>query len=247
MPTNSRRLPRVEVRWLIAMLFAAATFLGIVLWHPWSTSPELGAAEVPGVPYSLGECHTYPEPVGAAGYNHVATSESDPLIVGADVAASTELGDGRHLWIFGDTSRVVGSGVGLVARNSMIIAAPGCRAVVAASAGGPVIPDRADGVGYWPMSVLVQHADGVSTVRVMAQRVRGGEVNFAFTNLGPAVATFLIPDGQAPYFDGVVDLGPDNPSKTHPTWGPLALTIRMVGGISTPPATPNSPSCSVGG
>ena len=218
-PTNSRLLPRLEVRWLIALLAAAAAFVAIVFWHPWSRGSDSPSAAVAGVPYSVGSCHTYPEPVGAAGYNRVATSESDPLLVGADVAASRELGDGRHLWVFGDTSRIIAGDVGLVARNSMIIAAPGCRAVVAAPGGGPVIPDRADGVGYWPMSMLVEHANGASTVRVLAQRVRGGEVNFAFTNLGPAIATFVIPDGQAPYYRGVVDLGPDNTSKSQPTWG----------------------------
>ena len=218
-PTNSRLLPRLEARWLIALLAVAAAFVVMVMWHPWSRGSDAPVVSATGIPYSMGECHTYPEPVGAAGYNHVATSESDPLLVGADVASSVELGDGRHLWVFGDTSRIIGGDVGLVARNSMIMAGPGCRAVVAAQGGGPVIPDRADGVGYWPMSMLVEHANGVSTVRVMSQRVRGGEVNFAFTNLGPAIATFLIPDGEAPYYQGVVDLGPDNPSKTQPTWG----------------------------
>lgn len=200
---------------LLAVLLAGG-FAGFTVWQGWKAE---SVEPLPGIAYSLGVCHTYPEPVGAAGYNSIAASVSDPLIVGGDVAASTDIGDGRHVWMFGDTSRDLGGQLVPAARNTMLLVGNGCRAVVVAPAGGAVIPDRADGVGYWPMSLVASHADGVTTLTVSAQRVRGEEKAFQFTNLGPALATFLIPDGGAPRFVSVVDLGPDSKSRRTVGWG----------------------------
>jgi len=174
---------------------------------------------VVGGGYSLGACHAYPEPVGAAGYNRVSEQVAEPLIAAADVAASAELGDGRHVWLFGDTLRADGSPA---VRNTMLLVGAGCRAVVRAPDGGAAIPDRNDGVGYWPMALITERMRGATTLTVTAERVRGEESGFAFTNLGPALATFVIPDEGAPRLRSVRDLGPDDPSRTTVAWGAAA-------------------------
>ncbi len=206
-------------RWFSLGVLAVLLAGGFAVFAVWRGGKADSAEPLPGIAYSLGVCHTYPEPVGAAGYNNIAASVSDPLIVGGDVAASTDIGDGRHVWMFGDTSRDLGGQLVPAARNTMLLVGNGCRAVVVAPAGGAVIPDRDDGIGYWPMSLVSSHAGGVTTLTVSAQRVRGEEKAFQFTNLGPALATFLIPDGGAPRFVSVVDIGPDSESRATVGWG----------------------------
>jgi len=123
------------------------------------------------------------------------------------------------LWTFGDTLRSPDGRATTAVRNSMVIAGQGCRRVVLAPDRRAVIPDRPDGVGYWPMSMVVRPVDGGSLVYVFAQRVRGREIAFAFTNLGPAVATYFVPLGKPPELISVTDLGVDSPSRTTVGWG----------------------------
>ncbi|CAB4922125.1 unannotated protein [freshwater metagenome] len=206
------------ITWGVVVACAAFVGLALLLFQPWNRRND-AAATPSGIPYSLGQCHTYAEPVGAAGYNELAQTLRDPMLVGADVGASAHAGDGRAIWVFGDTARLVGDTTGPVVRNSMLLSGPECRAIVIAPAGGPVIPDRSDGVGYWPMSVTTLYADGITTAYVTAERVQGSEQQFQFTNLGPAIATFQIPDGGVPYYQGTLDLGADDSVRSNVGWG----------------------------
>jgi len=143
---------------------------------------------------------------------------------GGDVGASTRLQDGRDLYVFGDTLRTAANGTTQFVRNSMLVFAPGCAQVVLPAGRGALVPDRSDGVGYWPMSVARVERPGYDLVGVGLQRVhRLGSGAFDFEALGPAAAVFLVPRGGVPQLLGVRDLGPDSPDTTRPMWGAAAL------------------------
>lgn len=202
--------------WLLAAIVAciAIAAAGFVTMRP-----QPSEALPQGIPYSYGACHDYSPSAGADDLNHIANSVWDPMFIGADVGESVRLGDGRSLWLFGDTSRLINGEVAHAVRNTMLMAGPRCLAVVAAAGAKAAIPDRPDGVGYWPMDALTSYADGVTTIYVSAERVTGLEEMMNFTNDGPAIATFQIPDGGPPYYQGTVDLGPDDASKSNVGWG----------------------------
>jgi hypothetical protein len=140
---------------------------------------------------------------------------------GADVGADVVLQDGRRLWVFGDTLRTAAAGQRFV-RNSMLVFDDRCVRVVVPADGGALVPDRADGVGYWPMSVAKIQRSGYDLVGVGLQRVRGADAPdgaLAFDNLGPAVAVFIVAPGRPPQLLDVRDLGSDDPDGRQPTWG----------------------------
>lgn len=179
--------------------------------YVWATSvgPVQGS-RVAGVPYSLGECR----PASPS-----AEIDGEPLLVGADVGASARLADGRVMWAYGDTFRRPDGMTLTAVRNSLAIQSDDCRAVVIPAGGQEALPNRSDGVGYWPMSIAVTSEGGMSRVRVFAERVRGTERALSFVNLGPAVATFVVPDRGAPILQSMVDLGPDDASRANVGWG----------------------------
>ena len=148
---------------------------------------------------------------------------------GGDVGASTDLLDGRQLFVFADTFRVVPLWGQRLVRNSMLIMDDRCVRVVLPGDHGSVIPDRDDGVGYWPMSVVHLGGVGYSLIAVMAQRVRGtGDLSdgiFAFEILGPAAAVFVVPDQGSPRLVSVQDLGPDDVDPGRPTWGAATAVV----------------------
>jgi hypothetical protein len=158
--------------------------------------------------------------------------------LGADVGVDVRLGGGRSLWLFADTLRS-SSASDLFVRNSMLLFSPGCAQVVLPPGGGAVVPDRADGVGYWPMSAWRIGRGDTETVSVMLQRV--GVVpgqGFGFITLGPALATFRVPPSGPPELLLRKDLGADDPSTENVEWG--AASTRAVGwlylyGTSTRP------------
>jgi hypothetical protein len=153
--------------------------------------------------------------------NHFVVSAAGvPEFLGADIGVDVHLGDGRSLWLFGDTLRRTSSGVSFV-RNSMVVFARGCARVVQPPGGTAVVPDRGDGVGYWPMSVWQAEGDD-TTVYAMLQRV--AEVTDddnpgGFVTLGPSLATFRVSAGAPPQLISRIDLGADDPSPEKPEWG----------------------------
>ncbi len=152
----------------------------------------------------------------------VHTLRADDQFMGADVGADVTLSDGRLLWVFGDTLRSSSFSGQRFVRNSMLVFDETCATVVTPADHGALIPDRADGVGYWPMSIAKVARDGYDLVGVTANRVRsGGDPgdSFAFTNLGPALALFIVPTGGTPQLLTVQDVGADSPDRARPAWG----------------------------
>ena len=82
------------------------------------------------------------------------TVRGSPAFAGGDVGASTRLQDGRQLFVFGDTLRGESFDGDPFVRNSMLVVSKRCAQVVLPEDRGAVIPNRSDGVGYWPMSVV---------------------------------------------------------------------------------------------
>lgn len=156
--------------------------------------------------------------------NRITRLRAEPALQGGDVGVSAHLSDGRSIWMFGDTLRDEKfSGAGFV-RNSMLLVEPDCLQVVLPESGGAIIPDRDDGVGYWPMSVTTLDKPGYALVVVAAQRVRttDSEDAFGFEALGPAIAQFVVPDGGVPQLIAVTDIGADDADTRRPMWGAAA-------------------------
>lgn len=152
----------------------------------------------------------------------VSSAAGVPGFLGADVGVDVRLDDGRSIWLFADTLRRTTDGYGLV-HNSMLVFSPGCVRLVEPAGGGAVIPDRADGVAYWPMSAWRAPSPGGENVYVMAQRVVvATDDTLGMQTLGPAVAVFdVAPDGD-PHLVLRRDLGGDDPSPSAPGWGAAA-------------------------
>lgn len=150
----------------------------------------------------------------------VRTVRGNPEFAGGDVGTSARLQDGRFLFLFGDTLRSAAFDGQRFVRNSMLVFSPGCAQVILPADHGALVPDRPDGVGYWPMSTIVERGQGFDLVGVAVQRVRStGTGVFDFETLGPARALFVVPSGGTPQLLGVTDLGPDLADPTRPMWG----------------------------
>ncbi|WP_418061478.1 DUF4185 domain-containing protein [Pimelobacter simplex] len=151
----------------------------------------------------------------------VTRTRGSVAFAGGDVGASVRLQDGRGMFVFGDTLRGPDFDGQQFVRNSMLLFSPGCGRVVLPRDRGAVVPDRADGVGYWPMSIASVPRDGYDLVGVSVQRVRStkGSGVFDFEILGPAVALFRVLPGQAPDLVSLRDVGPDTVDPSRPMWG----------------------------
>jgi hypothetical protein len=151
-----------------------------------------------------------------------------PEFLGADVGVDVRLADRRSSWHLAATLRSPASGDGDPwVRNSMLVLSAGCARVVVPPDGGAIVPDRADGVGYWPMSGWWRGPTDAPTVYVMLQRV--AEVpgtGFGFVTLGPAVALFDVTAPGPPRLRRQVDLGADDRSSEAPEWGAAATLHR---------------------
>ncbi|MBZ5737905.1 DUF4185 domain-containing protein [Nocardioides mangrovi] len=153
--------------------------------------------------------------------NHqIASLQGTPAFKGADVGADVQLQDGRFLLVFGDTLRGPSFDGPTWARNSMMLWDTDCVSVVLPHSKGALIPDRADGVGYWPMSVAVAHRPGYDLVVVSTQRVATtGGGSFDFANVGPALAVFVVEAGGTPQLIATEDVGADDSDTGRPEWG----------------------------
>lgn len=151
----------------------------------------------------------------------VTRTRGSVAFAGGDVGASVRLQDGRGMFVFGDTLRGPDFDGQQFVRNSMLVFSPGCGQVVLPRDRGAVVPDRQDGVGYWPMSIASVPRDGYDLVGIGLQRVRStqGSGVFDFEILGPAVALFRVLPGEAPDLVSLRDVGPDTVDPSRPMWG----------------------------
>ncbi|MFB9312749.1 hypothetical protein [Nocardioides plantarum] len=213
---------------VVATVAPAAVALGALLW----TLPD-GPAVRPA-PTVVGATQTRCLPTH--GLDTVRELDrfarevrGNPEFQGGDVGASVALQDGRQLFLFGDTLRGADFDGQAFVRNSMLVFSPACAQVLLPADHGAILPDRADGVGYWPMSVARVERPGYDLVGVTAQRVRdNGDQSagiFAFDNLGPAVAVFVVPRGGTPQLIELQDVGPDRVDTTRPVWGAASAVV----------------------
>lgn len=179
-----------------------------------SIASQTTCVDRPGRPRSLHELD-----------QQIANAQGSPAFQGADVGADVQLQDGRFLLVFGDTVRGASFDGPSFARNSMMLWDTDCVSVVLPPSKGALIPDRLDGVGYWPMSTAVAHRPGYDLVLVSTQRVQStGAGSFDFDNLGPALAAFVVQRGGTPQLIARKDVGPDDADKSRPEWG-AALAV----------------------
>lgn len=186
--------------------------------QPAPASPAASATLEPCIP--TGDLDT----VGAVN-RFVTKARGSDGFAGGDVGASVELQDDRRLFVFGDTLRGGDFDGQQFVRNSMLLFSPGCGQVVMPRDHGALVPDREDGVGYWPMSIARVERQDHDIVGVGLQRVRstGGSGVFDFEILGPAAARFDVPRGGVPELQSVRDIGPDRADTTRPMWGAAAV------------------------
>ncbi|MDX6231503.1 MAG: hypothetical protein QOH68_454 [Nocardioidaceae bacterium] len=198
----------------------ALVLIGTVLvWSPWS------GRDAPSAPPDLAStlCLPFDEPRNVGDLNRiVAGYRTTKEFQGGDVGADVTLQDGRQLYVFGDTLRAPTYGGKRFVRNSMLVFGPHCAGIVSRADHGAIIPDRADGVGYWPMSIAKVTRGSYDLVGVMAQRVRTTGPQ-RFENLGSSLAVFRVDRGASPELVDVTDLGPDDAHRTRTTWGAAAV------------------------
>ena len=209
------------VRWrlrVVAVIVPVAVLmLAAISFQPHHTDPPLVLADKAARTTCLG--------VGdlrsVADLNRITGRlRGGPEFQGADVGADVQLQDGRRLWVFGDTLRGADFAGQRFVRNSMLVVEPDCLQVVLPKDHGALVPDRSDGVGYWPMSIGLVERPGYDLVGVATQRVRStGTGAFDFENLGPSIAVFAVRRGGTPQLVAQQDIGPDNPDRSVPTWG----------------------------
>ena len=218
---TSARLPwRVRVG--LVTLPAAVAMFAVVALTPSESDPVVPPARLA----TETTCLPIDPVTSVAGLNRLSTQvRTAPEFQGADVGADVQLQDGRRLWVFGDTLRSPDFEGQRFVRNSMLVFEDDCADVVLPADHGALIPDRDDGIGYWPMSIARIERTGYDLVGVAVQRVRNTNAPdgvFAFENLGPSIALFIVAVGKTPQLIDVKDLGADHQGTNRPTWGAAA-------------------------
>ncbi len=218
-PRLRRFHPRLR-RSPVLSAFGGVLMVGVLVALP--ASPSFTRTDLS--PALQVACEPYTRPTTVDQLNDEI--ESNPGLegfVGGDIGASTKVAGGRMLFVFGDTIRQPDYGSLQMVRNSMLVFDDDCAGALQRRDRGAVIPDRADGVGYWPMSIASVELDGYNLVGVMTQRVeRTGDSPFDFQNLGPSLAVFRVDRDQPPVLQRVADIGEDDPSTARPSWGAAA-------------------------
>jgi hypothetical protein len=210
--------------WVLGAVLPLAVVMGLVI--AFVPTEVVAAAPLPSLASETTCVEDLAPPRSVKQLNRqIATMQANPAFLGADVGADVRLQDGRFLLVFGDTLRGDDFEGPRFARNSMMLWDTDCVSVVLPQSHGALIPDRLNGVGYWPMSTAVAHRPGYDLVVVSTQRVKAtGGGSFDFANLGPALAVFVVPVGETPQLVTVQDVGPDDTSRTRPAWG-AALAV----------------------
>lgn len=143
---------------------------------------------------------------------------------GADVAADVPGGPGRFLFAFGDSLVARPDDMRAFIRNSLLIVEGDRVCLVLGSEASAFVPDRDDGVGYWPMSMVRAGPGPDAPIALFLNRVRSSADDGSFVNLGPALARLVIDGSGLPRLLDVVDLGPDDEATSRITWGAAVWT-----------------------
>lgn len=175
------------------------------------------------------ECRPFTAPKSVAGINKFIRSQrAAEGFAGGDVGASTRLVDGRTFWVFGDTLRPTDDGGTTMVRNSVLLMGDGCAGVYRPVGGLAAVPDREDGVGYWP-STVDSGPDGKGGTRVVVGLMRikaKGTGQWDYDIVGSSAARFDVPANDTPKLVGVTDIGNDNPDMSRPLWAAAATLTK---------------------
>jgi hypothetical protein len=144
-------------------------------------------------------------------------------IVGADIATDVRLANSDIVFAFGDTILEEFIARDTSVRNSLLAFSADRACLVLGPDGSAFVPDRADGVGYWPTS-MVEIEPG-RTMALFLQRVRETS-DGAFVNLGPSVAEVAFDPDGLPRLVRVIDIGADEPSRQRIGWGAASWHAR---------------------
>ena len=214
----SWRLRVLAVAIPVALAFVAATFLAPASARVVSALPVPGASET--------QCVATPKVSTLHQLNEFAGKlRGGSSFQGADVGADVRLQDGRRLWVFGDTLRAQdfrGSGSSATRCSSSGTVA---RRPSSPPNKGALVPDRHDGIGYWPMSIARVQRRGYDLVGVATQRVKSTgtpDGALAFESLGSSMAVFVVQRGKTPQLLAQQDIGRDDKDPARPEWGAAA-------------------------
>lgn len=203
-------------------MWSAALLLTVSL-----TSCSLDTSTAEGQPRTQGstvECQPHdPYPDLSAMAEDFSHSPSVAGLIGGDVAADVLVSRVDRLVAFGDS--IVESTVPTtsIVRNSVLLFTDDQACLVLGPQGSAFVPNRADGVGYWPMSLL-EVVPG-RTVVAFVQRVRDRyAVEERFVTLGPSLAEVAIDATGMPHVVRVIDIGGDDPSRERISWGAASWT-----------------------
>ena len=192
---------------LIHLAVAIMSVVGALVWVAWpQTSMGPGPGTAPDVP---GRHCLSAAPSTASEWEELFAGLGDAWL-GGDGSISVPVGQGRTLWLFGDTLVRVGAG-GLagpprMVRSSAVLVDGACATVVRPGQEFlPIMPvARATGMApdrwWWPMSAVVTEAGpGGADVTVFLQRVeRTGPTAWSFRTTGLGRARFTVVAGGEP-------------------------------------------------
>ncbi len=157
----------------------------------------------------------------AAAANRLVADTNLPGWQAADIGASALLGDGRIVWVFGDTLRRRLSPP--MVANSMLITAGLCVSQLVAADRGPIIPDANPTTVYWPMSAIVLHRGPQDVLIILCSRIRRGSRAYDFTFLGTSAAVFDVGPLGVPRLRSIEQITPNDPSREQVNWGAAAV------------------------
>ncbi len=136
-------------------------------------------------------------------------------LTGGDMAVDTALARGELLMAFGDALLNTPVSEESSVRNAILALADDRACLVLGPRGTAFVPDRVDGIGYWPTSLGEVNED---TVAMFLQRVAERD-DGAFVNLGPSLAAVTVDADGIPHVVSVHDIGSDESSRQRIGWG----------------------------
>lgn len=192
-----------------------------------ATSAPARALPPGGVPLMLTPtCESTSQRPGAGALQRGMLTLTSDDWQSADGGVSALLGDGRVVWMFGDTRKEVGSrSVGMVS-SSMLISAGACFSQAVGKDYGPVLPRSGSAtapIDVWPTAVTALDRGTWSEVLVLGNRLERSRGFWGFTLLGATVTRFVVPDGGAPRRLSTVQVTADVRDAGHITWGTAAV------------------------
>lgn len=141
----------------------------------------------------------------------------------ADVGLTVRLGDGRTLWVFGDTARS-GEYRPRFVSSSALVTDGRCTVQWVDETGGFI--GNSPGSVCWPSSMAVLPARSYDDVVIGCSRVRRTSTDiFGFDYLGLSIATLRVPHGGVGTRPVVTAIGPDLDDPTQINWGTALLPV----------------------